>query len=276
MAFTAIATLVGGAEVTATLVLAAVAEVGTALTIVGAVTGNKDLLKIGGAMALVGGVGGMINGAVSGAGAAGGAAESIESASSLADSAYGGAAAADASHLAGVAEMGGDAGGIISGAQGAETATSLGDAAMPGAPTSSMPATTEAAQPATVDVAPQPTTVNDVTGAQAPQGPAGAQSPTTPYDSNPTDIRLANNTQTAPQSSSNFLKSFSEFAEKNKTLLSSGMQLVGGAMKGASDRDMWNQKMALEQQKVNQTSYGNTVGSFGARPNSGIIGGARA
>jgi hypothetical protein len=40
------------------MVLTAVAEVGTALTVVGAVTGNKDMMKVGGVMGLVGGVGG--------------------------------------------------------------------------------------------------------------------------------------------------------------------------------------------------------------------------
>lgn len=61
MAFAAVAALIGGAEVTAALVLSAISEVGLVTTVVGAVTGNKDLLKIGGVMGLVGGVGGLIN-----------------------------------------------------------------------------------------------------------------------------------------------------------------------------------------------------------------------
>jgi len=70
MAFTAVTALVAAETVTATMVLAAVAQVGTALTIVGAVTGSKDLMKLGGTMALVGGIGGMAAGAMSGAAAA--------------------------------------------------------------------------------------------------------------------------------------------------------------------------------------------------------------
>lgn len=64
MAFTAVTALVAAETVTATMVLAAVAQVGTAMTIVGAVTGNKELTKIGGTMALVGGIGGMAAGAM--------------------------------------------------------------------------------------------------------------------------------------------------------------------------------------------------------------------
>ena len=64
-----VALFAGEAAVTAATVLTAVAEVGTAMSIVGAVTGNKDLIKIGGTMALVGGVGSMAAGAMSGAAA---------------------------------------------------------------------------------------------------------------------------------------------------------------------------------------------------------------
>lgn len=56
--------------------LTAVATVGTAMTVVGVVTHSKELTKIGGIMALVGGVGGLVNGALTaGVGAAAGATE---------------------------------------------------------------------------------------------------------------------------------------------------------------------------------------------------------
>ncbi len=67
MAFTAIGSLIAGAAVETAVVLAAITEVGIAMTVVGAVTGSKSLMKIGGVLSLVGGVGGMINGAMSGA-----------------------------------------------------------------------------------------------------------------------------------------------------------------------------------------------------------------
>ena len=69
MAFTAVTALVAAETVNAAMVLAAVAQIGTAMTIVGAVTGSKDLMKLGGTMALVGGIGGMAAGAMSGAAA---------------------------------------------------------------------------------------------------------------------------------------------------------------------------------------------------------------
>jgi hypothetical protein len=76
LAFTGVAALIAAAgtetAITATMVLSAVAEVGTAMTVVGAVTGSKDLMQVGGAMSLVGGVGGMVAGAAD-AGAAGAA-----------------------------------------------------------------------------------------------------------------------------------------------------------------------------------------------------------
>jgi hypothetical protein len=66
MAFTSIAALASGAAATTTLVLGAIAEVGLAMTVVGGVTGNKSLMKVGAVLGLVGGIGGMINSAASG------------------------------------------------------------------------------------------------------------------------------------------------------------------------------------------------------------------
>jgi len=48
--------------VTAGMVATAVADAGMALSVVGAVTGNSDLTKLGGVMGLAGGIGGLING----------------------------------------------------------------------------------------------------------------------------------------------------------------------------------------------------------------------
>lgn len=59
------------AVTTIATVLAAVAAVGTAITVVGVITGNKDMIKIGGVMSIVGGVGGFIAGAAGGAAGAG-------------------------------------------------------------------------------------------------------------------------------------------------------------------------------------------------------------
>ncbi len=79
MAFAAIGALIGGATATTALVLTAVTEIGMAMTVVGAVTGNKSLMKIGGVLGLVGGVGGMMAGAAAGGAStvAGGAADAL-------------------------------------------------------------------------------------------------------------------------------------------------------------------------------------------------------
>ena len=71
MAFTSVSGVFeAGAAASMATVMGAMVEVGTAMTVVGAVTGSKDLMKIGGVMGLVGGIGGMVagaGGAVSGA-----------------------------------------------------------------------------------------------------------------------------------------------------------------------------------------------------------------
>jgi hypothetical protein len=275
MAFTGIAALVAAETVTASLVLGAIANVGMIMTVVGGVTGNEKLMKFGGAMSLIGGVGGMIAGAATGAGAAG-AAEGM---------AVGGAdAATSAAWAEGAAGLGQDTLSSI----GLDTAASTGleggiaSAGMPdvsaalnptdmrlAAGTQASPGIVASQTAAAASAAP---TVNDVAGVD---GPAGAQGPTTPYDT-PTDARLAAGTQSspmnAPQTSGSYFDRFSSWASKNKQLFSGGMQLVGGALKGANDRAMWNEKMALDQQRVNQTSYGSKVANFAP---TGIIAGAR-
>lgn len=56
MAFTAVASVLAGTASTA-VVIAAIGEVGLALTVAGAVTGNKNLMKVGAVMGVAGGVG---------------------------------------------------------------------------------------------------------------------------------------------------------------------------------------------------------------------------
>lgn len=282
MAFTSIAALAGGATATTALVLSAVAEVGLAMTVVGTVTGSKDLMKLGSVMGLVGGVGGMINKGLTAAGA-----------TSLGGEAASGALSTGAESLAADAALSSSAGALESGmapgfGEAAQAATNAAPGTMPDlaaslSPDAGMPAPTATA-PAQMPVgAPaQAPTVNDVAGVQAPTGPAGAQAPVTPADPNwkagvtdaSTRAQLGlDPLSTAPQSTDGFWKSFSDFANKNKTLFSSGLQLAGGALKGINDREMWNQRMDLEQQRLKQTGSGNTVSNFAPR---GIIAGARA
>jgi hypothetical protein len=286
LAFTAVAALAAGAEVSAGLVLAAVAEVGTALTVVGAVTGSKDLMKIGGAMALVGGVGGLVNGAISGTAStavegavtneAATAADYVNAADAASDAATAGSAAssaapqlASASPQLAEASTSSAGNGIVAQAQLAPPAVET--------PASSVVQTPSAQMASDLN---SPLEVGAPSGAHSPTGPVGAQAPqgaATPYDN--IDVgggyNPASGSTTAPADSGSFLSRVSDWATKNKTLLQSGQQLVGGALNGMNQRSMWDQKMALEQQRVNQTKYGNTVGNF-APANPGLISGARA
>ena len=63
---TTVAALAAGTaeSLTAATVLSAVTEVGIGLSVTGMVTGNQNLTKIGGVMAMAGGVGGLVNGAI--------------------------------------------------------------------------------------------------------------------------------------------------------------------------------------------------------------------
>lgn len=284
MAFTATAALVSGsAAVTAATVLAAVAEVGLALSVVGGITGNKTLSKIGGVMSLVGGVGGMLAGGLSSGGAS--------AASSLADA--GADAATSAAWSEGAAGLGQDTlgnmgmdaassggGGIINTAQSAapdlagnlamnptDMALQAGTKTSPGQMAVGADSAAQAAS-----------TVNDV--AQ----PVGARTATgaaenNPYTNNPTDIRLQAGTQRPPglppEGSSSFFGRLGKLAEDNKTLFSTGKELVLGGLKGANENAMWNEKMDKEQQRINQTKYGNSTANF-AKRNTGIIAGAQA
>ena len=71
MAFAAVGALfsgiAAGTAVAATTALMAVSTIGAVMSVAGAVTGNKGLMKVGAVMGLVGGVGGLIAGATAGA-----------------------------------------------------------------------------------------------------------------------------------------------------------------------------------------------------------------
>lgn len=275
MAFPAIAALVGaagsGAAIGAGMVLAAVAEVGLAMTVVGGVTGNQKLMRIGGAMSLIGGVGGMIAGAAGGAasGAAGlGEAATGAALDTASEAAMGAVSqtAIDGVTDSMLTDLGGEA---ISSAAAPELAAAANQA---------MPVT-QAQTPGPTPVQPasaSPTTVNDLAdvGARTVDAPAAVQGAAekSPYEtfrgSELMDQKI--NPTNPPESSGNFFSKFTTWAEKNPKMFSSGLQLAGGAMKGANESAMWNEKMGFEKDKYNRA---NTVAKFQPR---GIIEGARA
>lgn len=283
MAFTAVGALIAGEAVTATLVLSAVAEVGMAMTVVGGVVGSKDLMKIGAAMSLVGGVGGMIAGATSGAAGAAGAAADSAAASGLAEIGADAATSAAWSEGAGLgadtlANVGADASsGILGGAQTAGLQAPL----MPDASAAVTPMQPPGVNNPSAYTAPSADAVS-TPAATAGQGAAEVTSPATtgtPYGTNP-DVNAkdallqrgaVSSPMNAPESSGNFFSRMGKFANDNKTLFSAGLQLAGGALKGANDTKMWNEKMAFQRE---QAARANSVGNFA--PRAGIIAGARA
>jgi hypothetical protein len=250
------------------------------MTVVGAVTGNKDLMKIGGVMGLVGGIGGLVAGA--GDVAAGAAADA---AGNVAQEGFR-ASEIGAENAAGI--------GSDVATAGADTVASAAGQA-PIAAVDTAPAVTGAnaqpiAQPDSLTQGVQqpavtPTQQTPIAqsgpsqGAQAPGG-AAVNNPMTAPDLGPKgtytpfeDNFVGTNAITpggAPSSSSSFFDRLTNFATSNQKLLAGGMQMLGGAMNGANQRDMWNQQMALKQK---QMDIANSVGSITPRP-TGLIQGA--
>lgn len=265
MAFAAVAAVIAGEAVTAATVMAAVSTVGTVMTVVGAVTGAKDLMKIGGVMALVGGVGGMVAGAASGAAAAAeGAAMGAEGAvANTVASAGDYVNAMDAMSDSATTGLTGGTDAIVSPVSMTQPqVTPLGPVAANATPEVAM-------APAQSPIIGPTQAAPEVMGAQAPTGAVAPTGPSTPYDN--IDVGGGwNPAGTAPQDSSSFFTRFSDWANKNKTMFGAGMQLAGGLVNGMNQRQMWDQKMNLGQQRLAQTSHGSEVGNWAP-----IVAGAR-
>lgn len=268
MSFVAAAYVAVGAAIevtTVATVLSAVAAVGTAMTVVGTVTGSKELTKIGAVASVVGGVGGLAYGAFTGltADAAAGAAGS--GATDAATGATGDAASgvigdtATTGIDAATGQATSSASGAVSGASPnisgtASNAVGPLSSTPPSLPTSSAPfsSTTLGSNASGMYNTPSLTagagdaslsTVN--TGALAP---AGALAPSTPADSMLDTFK--NKIGSTWDSLSPQAK-----AEVAKSLLA----IPGGI------QNQKNQQAALDiqQQRVNQTSYGSQVPTFG-------------
>lgn len=295
MAFLVAAVAAIGAAVGTAATVAAVAvvvsEVGVALTVIGAVTGDKDLMKLGGVLGLAGGVGGLAAGAFGAAGGVAAEGAAVAGGASAADAAT--AAATDA----GTAAVQQDATGALadsatSGLEGGVIASPVPDPGIAASPTNSLSDPTsslaqQSANPATNSIIATPTATpaSDSLTVQTPDAPsgiqtlAGAPDTATPY-SNPTDMRLANGTQTAPTDSTDqFFTQFQNFFKNNKTLVDAGGKVIGGALNGINQSSIQAQQNFLAQQKIDiekartgLVSFGNTTANWSPR---GIISGAR-
>jgi hypothetical protein len=242
MAWVVTAVVTAAELMTAAAIFTAVAEVGIAMTVVGKITKSKELVKIGGIMSLVGGIGSLATsayGALSAAGAGEGAVGVAE-----------GAAVGAASDVAGeqfALEAGMDAAGSGFGAAAAEGAATTFPVDVPtlGGMMGSAPATPAAATgvapaaagpivaaptpaPAAATAAPAP----GVTGAAFDAGSAGAV--------------------TAPADTSAFgIKKWFDGLDKatQGKVISGAVQIGGNAIGGLFNGWSEEQKMALEQQR---------------------------
>lgn len=291
MAFTSIAALVAGEAATTTLVLGAVSELGIAMTVVGAVTGNKALMKVGGVLGLVGGVGGMIAGSAAGgaadaaASASPGEADSVLASQTAAQGGVTGASSAGAMMSPGQADAdlagqtikgvqsGGDLGSVVNDAQQSlgETAgqaskvADVSQGATNTATTSTATPTSTATSTATPMSMTTPTTsASDVNGMDlnsdiatktgaAPDGSVNAGTPTL--------------SQLPPVGTKDYFSNFLTWVKNNQQVANGMLTLGSGALKGMADQSMFAQKMALEKMKY---GHGNEVASYGPRA---LIGG---
>jgi len=240
MAFTAVTALIGGEAVTGALVLGAMAEVGTVMTIVGGVTGNKDLMKLGGVIGLVGGIGGAINGAVNAAATATAANDAV--------------ANAGAWQTADIASQATD---VVSSpvTQSAIEGTQLGAA--------EAPALSGLDQTATQGIP-------GVKGFQQPANGVASEAAVTMPEANtigpaaPTNVadavdRKIAQSQTVATPSGPSEKGTSFFKDTwgyikdpaNKELVNSGVKLLGGMLQGANESDMFDQKMQFQKDQFN-------------------------
>ena len=234
MAFTAVAALVSGTAATATLVLAAMVEIGTVMTIVGAVTGNKDLMKLGGVISLVGGVGGLVAGAVGGAATAAGADAAV--------------ASAGAQQTVEIAAQGAEAvsSAVTQGSAVGQDLGILGNGITPTTGVNNPSAFTGQATQATANAA------NPIVATPGIQGPAAQ------IDVGDAVGRKIASSQTVATpggaaKGGNFFSNTMDFIKNpaNKELVNGGVKLLGGAFQGMNEADQFDQQMQFRKDQFN-------------------------
>ena len=297
MAFAAVGALfsgiAAGTAVAATTALMAVSTIGAVMSVAGAVTGNKGLMKVGAVMGLVGGVGGLIAGATGGAaGAVAGevvgesAAGSVFNAaadSQLANVAIGAASGAGTA----VAGYGIDAGALFQG--GFSNFSGMADDALNTLGDWGASETVEAGKSSLGGYANEMEAAADAfSGGKTPN--AGGLSSGDTLKSLTTDAKVSdiNPLDKYAGSSSNpnaanyviqmdaasdavtsanskdYFKGILEWVKQNDKLANNIMTVGAGALKGVSERSMFDEKMALEKSRY---QYGNTVAKpYSAQP----------
>jgi hypothetical protein len=253
--------------VTAATVMGSMAEIGTAMTLVGAVTGSKSLMKIGGVVGLVGGIGGLASGAFSAAGDVGGAVDATGNAIDASGQAVGASNALSDSNYAG-ADWGAsgatsgatDVGNMVNDAQSSlagEVKDVTNQAANTGLESSSPTSLVQSAQQ---PVMPSGTS-NAVTSAQQTTASAVQGNSSNALD-NQTGASYGSAQVQGPK---DYFSSFLGWVKNNQQIANGVLTMAGGALKGLADTQMNNKKLAQQQQQFN-TLYGhaNEVPSFSA------------
>ena len=264
MAFSSIAALAAGTVETAT-VLGAMTEIGIASTVVGAVTGSKDLMKFGGALSLVGGVGGMINGAIESAGAAAANSASDAAMTDLADSvatdtaATVGSAAETAATAEGLASTVVDSGadGIVNGLEGAGNDSIMNVAQQ------------EAGTNPFADKTLPANDVSQATTQATTSAPSATTSTTDLYQGAAKDSQQAWSSGNAyaggPANSQTFFKSMLNWIEQNPRQANFFGQLGAGALKGMSDSSIADKQIAAKNRETDLHQYGSQVAKVNPR-----------
>jgi len=298
MAFAAVGALfsgiAAGTAVAATTALMAVSTIGAVMSVAGAVTGNKGLMKVGAVMGLVGGVGGLIAGATGGAaGAVAGevvgesAAGSVFNAATDATS-MGAINGMDAMSDAFVASGSSGAGGFSGLAAAADDAISalgytnemdkISDLASSSSSSSSNyinqldaasdafsgGKTPNAGGLSSGDTLKSLTTDAKVSDINPLDKYAGSSS--NPNAANYVNQMDAASDAVTSANSKDYFKGILEWVKQNDKLANNIMTVGAGALKGVSERSMFDEKMALEKSRY---QYGNTVAkpyNFGAQP----------
>jgi hypothetical protein len=225
-------------------------EIGTAMSVIGAVTGSKDLAKFGTVMGLAGGIGGAINGSLSANPFDQIDAVGSSTASTVPDLSNGVSEVSSAMDASG-------AGGTLS-----DTTNAFGS----GGNVAS--GVEQASKNATLNggIDTSTTGANGVTGNVPSAGTVTA--------SNPTDARLASGTQATPtsgttisagtgkaaDSASSWFDKMTQFVKSNDKLSAAALQLGGSALAGMSQASQFDRQYALASQKQ---GWGNSVGKTG-------------
>ncbi len=227
-----------------------IAEVGAVVSVVGLVTGNKSLTKIGGVLGLVGGVGSLAGGIAGamGASAATGAADVAAGVAAVGPDATGAISQIDQGISGmdlGSSGLGADATGSISQIDKGISGMDLGGSGLGPDATGAISQidkgiSTVGAAPAVDPTAgaPQVRAVVDNTGAadgrSGTLNPAGAQAPGGAPTLGATD----------------YFKAFGDWATKNQTLLAGGLKLGGSMFQSIQQGNLADQQLAMQKQRI--------------------------